>query len=106
LARVLIRSFWGEAYPFKKLDKRLFLVALKAAGARHARRVMHVGDSLVNDVQGANRAGMILAWYNPQRRPLYRSIRAVHSVAHLRKVLDILKAGVINDCKAAKAGVE
>ena len=96
----------GEAYPFKKPDKRLFLAALAAAGLGDARRVLHVGDSLVNDVQGANGAGMVSVWYNPKRRPSHGSIRAAHCVVHLREVSDILSAGVIKDCKAARAGVE
>jgi len=66
LAEVLDRVGLGEAFDAvvpsalvgsPKPDPRLFAAALEAVGA-HARRSIHVGDSIEHDVAGARAAGL------------------------------------------------
>lgn len=55
----------GEKFPFKKPDKRIFSEALFLMKVHDPSSVVHVGDSLENDVLGANESGMVSIWYNP-----------------------------------------
>ena len=48
---------------FAKPDRRIFEIALARSG-RQPKEVLHVGDSLKNDVFGANNSGLRSAWLN------------------------------------------
>jgi putative hydrolase of the HAD superfamily len=48
---------------FEKPDKRIFQAACRQAGCK-PEELMHVGDSLESDVQGANGIGALSVWLN------------------------------------------
>jgi putative hydrolase of the HAD superfamily len=53
-----VDGFWvSDTMGYRKPDPRAFLPALSAAGC-DSERCLYVGDSLVNDIAGANAAGM------------------------------------------------
>jgi 2-haloalkanoic acid dehalogenase type II len=58
----------SEAVRAYKPDGRVFQAALEGLGLR-AHEVLHVGDSEVDDVQGAKAAGLRVAWVNRSGRP-------------------------------------
>jgi putative hydrolase of the HAD superfamily len=54
-------------------------------------QLMHIGDSLVTDVAGARRAGLVSVWLNRERKPNHTGIRPdfeIHSLIELEKLLD------------------
>lgn len=81
----------GEKYPFKKPDRRLFEVLLRDAGISQTNRVMHVGDSLAHDVQGANGIGAISVWFNPTSLANETGIEPDHTIAHFSELVDLVQ---------------
>lgn len=49
-----------------------------------------VGDSLTNDIIGAENAGMDVCWYNPKHRPVPENIAIDHVIYSLNELTDIL----------------
>ena len=56
----------AQDYGVEKPDPRIFAIALEQAGCAPD-ELLHVGDSLVNDVQGAQQAGITAVWLNRNR---------------------------------------
>jgi HAD superfamily hydrolase (TIGR01549 family) len=56
----------SEEAGYHKPDERLFLEALKLAGNVSPQETIYVGDSLVNDIKGALRAGLTPIFINSQ----------------------------------------
>ena len=77
----------SQDYGFRKPDSRLFTVALREAGCK-PHEMIHVGDSLENDVQGANKAGLISVYMN--RNKLCEDTDAGFAIGSLMALKDIL----------------
>ncbi len=54
---------FAQEHGFLKPDPRAFAIALQRAGCARS-ELLHVGDSLVNDVMGAQNAGIRAIWLN------------------------------------------
>ncbi len=54
---------FSQDHGVEKPDKRIFKIALKEAGCS-ADEMVHVGDSLESDIQGAQNAGIQAVWLN------------------------------------------
>jgi len=54
---------FSQDHGLEKPDGRFFDLAVKTAGCSH-NQLLHVGDSLGNDVAGANGAGILSVWLN------------------------------------------
>lgn len=67
----------------------MFAAGLRASGVSDARKVLHVGDSLVSDVEGANRFGIPVAWLNRAGRAPRGSARPDHVAATMTDLLDL-----------------
>ncbi len=61
LAELIDFSVYSDDHPFEKPDPRIFDVALAEAGCVTGEAI-HAGDSLVDDVGGAQAAGIRAAW--------------------------------------------
>ena len=59
---------FSQGVGFEKPDERIFEVACRQAGCT-PRELIHVGDSLESDVQGAKRVGAVSVWLNRERKP-------------------------------------
>jgi putative hydrolase of the HAD superfamily len=73
----------------EKPDPGLFRVALEKAGCG-PRALAHVGDSLVDDVAGAEKAGVFSVWLNRDGRPIDGTARPdleIRSLAELAEAL-------------------
>ena len=57
-------AVFGQDHGTRKPDPALFRIALVRAGCA-AHQLLHVGDSLGNDVGGARAAGVRSVWLNP-----------------------------------------
>lgn len=68
----------------------MFHAGLRAAGVADPSRVLHVGDSIVSDVQGANRCGLAVAWINRTGKVLEGSAEPDHVVTDLRELLPLV----------------
>lgn len=79
----VISSERAQAY---KPDPRIFSAALDAAGLP-ARAVVHIGDSLANDVTAARAAGIDALWLNRTRADVPEGITAVASLTEAQERL-------------------
>lgn len=77
-----------------KPDPAIFVEALRRAGcAPH--EALFVGDSLQQDIAGANRAGLrsVLIWSDPQREPPHGEPQPQHVIRQIPELLDLLRRG-------------
>lgn len=74
-----------------KPDPAPFLEALRLGGAA-AQRSVHVGDHPVDDIAGAQRAGMRAIWYNPQGKPWEAEQRPDAEISSLSQLPQILRS--------------
>ena len=74
----------------EKPDPTIFQQACREACCS-PEQLMHIGDSLVTDVAGARRAGLVSVWLNRERKPNHTGIRPdfeIHSLIEIEKLLD------------------
>ena len=74
----------------EKPDPAIFLRACREA-CRSPEQLIHIGDSLATDVEGARRAGAVSVWLNRDRIPNHTDIRPdheIHSLIELESLLD------------------
>ncbi|MGH0002606.1 HAD family hydrolase [Pseudovibrio ascidiaceicola] len=81
----------GEKFPFKKPDVRIFSEALSHMNAGDPKHAVHIGDSLENDVLGANESGMVSVWYNPHRYENKTNISPRFEVRDFEELYTILQ---------------
>ena len=72
-----------------KPDPRFYRVVADAAGLP-ARQIVHVGDSLTNDVSGARAAGFRTVWLNRGGVANEMGIRADAEITSLRNLIDAI----------------
>jgi FMN phosphatase YigB (HAD superfamily) len=83
-------SVFSQDYSFvEKPDPRLYLIALEKAGLA-SDEILHVGDSLKNDVFGAAGAGIKAVWLNRDRTKGDPSINVEYEISSLTELLDLL----------------
>ncbi|MDP6821857.1 MAG: HAD family hydrolase [Dehalococcoidia bacterium] len=79
----------ADAMPYRKPDPRVFQHAA-TIGGYDLERSAHVGDSLVTDVDGANRAGAISIWLNQSGDADGRTNPADHTITSLSELPALL----------------
>ena len=79
---VVISQEVGAAKP----DPRIFEIALNGLDARDA---LMIGDGVRSDVEGANRAGIDVCWYNPGGAALPDGLHAEYEIRDLRDCLAV-----------------
>ncbi len=83
---------FSQDHGFEKPDPRLLEVAVRRAGcAMH--QLLHVGDSLRNDVAGARGAGVWSVWLNREGRPNDTGIAPDLEISSLLDLADICGVG-------------
>ncbi len=79
---------FSQDHGCEKPDPRLFEVAVRRAGcSRH--HLLHVGDSLRNDVAGARSAGIRSVWLNRERKPNDTDIVPYLEISSLAELAEI-----------------
>jgi len=76
----------SEACRSYKPRPEIFLAALERMQIAPS-EVLHVGDSLTNDVVGAQQLGIDTAWINRKGKPLPDGIRPTYCVSDLRELM-------------------
>ena len=61
-------AFFAHECGYAKPDPRIFGLALAASRCKPG-ELLHVGDSLADDVSGANSSGLFSAWLNRRGQP-------------------------------------
>ena len=79
---VVISQDVGAAKP----DPRIFEIALKGLDPKDA---LMIGDGIRSDVEGANRAGVDICWYNPRGAALPEGLHAEYEIRDLRDCLPV-----------------
>lgn len=74
----------------KKPNPEIFSIACKKANCLHT-ELIHIGDSLKSDVQGANSAGVLSVWLNRDRLTNDSAIKPDFEIQSLSMLPDILK---------------
>ena len=82
-------SVLAEDVGYKKPDRRIFDSLLNEAGLR-ANQLMHVGDSLETDVQGALNAGATSVYLNRNTIPNKTAITPHYEICELTELLAIV----------------
>jgi putative hydrolase of the HAD superfamily len=79
----------SQDHGVEKPDERIFKIALAEAGCSRL-ELLHVGDSLENDVGGAIDAGIRGVWLNRDRRENDTDVSPDHEISSLIELLEIL----------------
>jgi FMN hydrolase / 5-amino-6-(5-phospho-D-ribitylamino)uracil phosphatase len=72
-----------------KPDPAIFLTTCRQAGC-HPHELLHVGDSLESDVQGANGVGATSIWLNREGMPNSTGIRPHYEIRSLSEIAGLL----------------
>lgn len=75
---------------YKKPNPEIFSIACEKANCLNA-ELIHVGDSLQSDVQGANAAGVLSIWLNREGSAKYPKIKPAFEIQSLHEISTILK---------------
>ena len=81
---------FAQDYGVAKPDRRLFDIALDEADCS-ANELLHVGDSLINDVAGAQNAGIKAVWLNRVKELNNSHIQPDFEVADLMELVSLVK---------------
>ena len=80
---------FSQDVQIEKPDRRIFEITAERAGCELA-QMLHVGDSLENDVAGARNAGVHSVWLNREGAANDTSIQPDYEVATLTEIPEIL----------------
>ena len=81
---------FAQEYGIQKPDPRLFEIAIERAGCAK-RQLLHVGDSVQNDVIGAKQAGIKSVWLNRQREDEEANEHPDLEISSLSKLTEVLE---------------
>jgi 2-haloalkanoic acid dehalogenase type II len=75
-----------------KPDRRIYELALQRAGCAAA-EALFVGDTLRQDIAGANQIGMrsVLVWHREDRPPPNEGVQPTHVIRSIPEILDLLE---------------
>ena len=82
-------TVFADECGFAKPDRRIFEIALARSGSQ-PEHVLHVGDSLENDVFGANNCGLHSVWLNRDHTRNETDIKPALEVADFHELLAFL----------------
>ncbi|MYC76832.1 HAD family hydrolase [Candidatus Poribacteria bacterium] len=83
---------FSQDVQIEKPDRRIFEITAQRAGCELA-QILHVGDSLRNDVAGARDAGVPSVWLNREGTPNDTEIQPDYEVTSLTEIPTILGMG-------------
>ena len=81
---------FSQDVQIEKSDRRIFEITAQQAGCA-LNELLHVGDSLKNDVAGANAAGVRSVWLNRDRQASHTGIAAEYEIATLADLPAVLE---------------
>ncbi len=81
-------SIYSSEVPYRKPHPSIFQLAASRLQLEE-REILYVGDDPVNDVVGAQKAGMSAAWVNRDKEKLPDGIRPDYEISSLSELLEI-----------------
>ncbi len=81
---------FSQDYGVEKPDPRIFQIAVEKAECSK-KELLHIGDSLVDDVTGAKNAGIRSVWLNRQKKKNNLGAKIDHEISSLLELLEILE---------------
>lgn len=81
----------GENLAEKKPHGGAFSRLMEALSVSDPAQILHVGDSLHDDVKGAKDAGVKAIWYNPAKVEFDGSTPPDHEISNLEDILQIIE---------------
>ena len=82
-------TVFSQDYGIEKPDPLIFEVALKEAKCTKE-QIIHIGDSLKNDITGANKAGIKCVWINREQEENTTNQPIDYEITSLSELLDFL----------------
>jgi len=79
----------SEEAGVKKPDPQIFNLALQKLGVS-PQEALYVGDNLVNDVDGCQKAGMYGVWYNPEKLKNETDIVPFKEITDFSQILQMI----------------
>lgn len=89
LGELIDLAIFAQDYNVSKPDKRLFEIAMEKIGCT-AEEIIHIGDSLISDILGAQRAGITNVWLNRNHNPGLEVVNPENEITSLTELLEIL----------------
>jgi len=80
---------FSQDHGVEKPNPRLFQIAVEKAGCSK-QQLLHVGDSLEDDVTGAINAGVKCVWLNRKRARNDLNLKIDYEISFLSELLEIL----------------
>jgi len=81
---------FSQDYGIEKPNKYLFEITMKEANCT-SNQILHIGDSLETDIQGANNAGIRNVWLNRESKKNTLGVKVDYEITSLSELLKILK---------------
>ncbi|CUJ20699.1 HAD family hydrolase [Cognatishimia activa] len=91
LAGLFEQVIFAEDCGYRKPDREIFAFMMQRMECPTARSVLHIGDSLIADIDGGNHAGFSTVWYNPDGTPNHSSIEPTYEIRTLKGLLEIVE---------------
>lgn len=85
-------AVYAQDIKIEKPDPRTFRIAARRAGCE-LEKLLHVGDSLETDVEGAQAVGVRAVWLNRDGKPNDSGIKPDHEIASLSELPAIFDKG-------------
>lgn len=82
--------FISQEMGVNKPDPLFFDLVCRNMEISDRRDAVVVGDSLISDILGGNRAGIDTIWYNPNQRPLDGEARPTFTATDYSEILDLI----------------
>lgn len=82
-------TIFAQDHGAEKPDPRLFQIALQKAACTR-QQLIHIGDSLEEDIQGAIRAGVKSVWLNRNRQENNLTLKPDREISTLTELLGII----------------
>ncbi len=82
---------FSKDFGIAKPDRRIFEITLETAGCS-ANELVHVGDSLTDDLCGAQNAGIKAIWLNREKEENDNSVKADYEISDLNQLPQLLNA--------------
>ncbi|MBK5113575.1 MAG: HAD family hydrolase [Candidatus Heimdallarchaeota archaeon] len=82
-------AVFSQDYGIEKPDPLIFEITMKEARCS-PREILHIGDSLESDIQGAINSGIQCVWLNRDKKENTAEIHVDYEISSLSELLDIL----------------
>ena len=91
LDRIMDGVFVSELMGYPKPMKEYFDACFAGMPGTDRQECILVGDSLTSDMRGAENAGIVSCWFNPERKAKDIDVRTDYEIHSLEELVPILR---------------